>query len=216
MPSVDRKVGVSYGKCMSIPKLWPGSTIFVIGGGPSISHLVGQNWLDGKIVIAVHHSIKVILKPSVWFCADTRAYWELQDIINAFEGFKVSLNIRTEEWKSVEGHGNINVINQGKGVGLSDNPRCLCYNQNGGGTAIDLAYHFGAKRIILLGFDCNQANAKDSYSSHTRQKTIVPWQNSSVCQKLDNSAKSKGVDIINCTPNSGLPIIRRGNLKDEI
>jgi len=81
-----------------------------------------------------------------------------------------------------------------------------------GTSAINVAYHFGARTIVLLGYDMTgghfckhplQNPPQDHFRNH-----MAPLK------RLNQDAKSKGVRIVNCSPISAVTAFERGRLED--
>jgi hypothetical protein len=82
------------------------------------------------------------------------------------------------------------------------------YGGNSGHVALNLAYHFGYDRVILLGFDLHGGHwFKDGFRpAHLNRES--PYEHfkctlGAILTDLDNH----GVLVYNCTPNSKLPYI---------
>ena len=94
---------------------------------------------------------------------------------------------------------------------------------NGGGNsgfqAIHLAATFGAKRIILLGFDMQRTGGKEHW--HGKHEGNLPNGNgfASWIRKMTPLArdlKSMGVHVMNCTPTTALRCFPKYKLEEVI
>jgi hypothetical protein len=91
---------------------------------------------------------------------------------------------------------------------------------NSGHQAIHLAAKFGAKRIVLLGFDMQAGpdGKRHWHAEHPKpcvQRSIFPeW----VLKMgvLAGELKASGVDVVNCSRVSALTCFPVGDLKDEL
>ncbi len=218
MPSVNKRMGCS--RPWTIPELWKGGTVFILGGGHSLENIVRSNPLIGKKVIAIHYALMAMPSCSIWFAGDARCYWELKKQIDRFSGLKISLNIYTDNSKSLEDIPEIHIVDIEKGKGLSSilNRTYLYYNGSSGGSAIDLAAKLGAKRIILYGYDMRYSHIPTVYISHrSQQKIIDGWKsNLSIWRNIASDCNMRKIELVNCTPNSELPVITKGNLEDYL
>lgn len=132
----------------TIPKLWPGSDCYIIGGGPSLQ-LFDIERLRGKRVIVVNNAYKEAYWADVCFFGDCRWFNLHQKALLEFGGLKVTTckNI-------VEKPGILAIHRKFKPTGkLSRNPQFVVWNTSSGACAMNLATLFGVKRIVLLGFD---------------------------------------------------------------
>lgn len=206
-----------------IPRLWDGCTVVVLGGGPSLKNIVVNNPLLNQRVIVIHYAILAMPTASIWFSGDSRCYWELQKEIDSIQCLKISMNIRNSKWPSLEGQKDIRIVGckKGKGISSLEDRSILYYNGSAGGAAIDLAAKLGASRIIMYGFDARTIpkdyNPPPYCSPHTKNKIVQGWKlERGIWQKILSGCKEKGIEIINCTPDTELPIIPTGKLEDYI
>lgn len=109
----------------------------------------------------------------------------------------------------------VNHIQLQSGDGLSRDPEKIVGGGNSGYQAIGLLYHFGVKRIVLLGFDMKPG--------HWHGKHPRPLSNHSPyhqwLQKFGLLAKElrrEGVEVINCTPGSALAAFPKAKLEDVL
>jgi len=116
----------------------------------------------------------------------------------------------------------IKVVDRDKPFGLSDDPTKIRWNRNSGSSAINLAVHLGAKRIMLLGFDMKLKDHKDQHwhklygkkpkKESQIQKTFI--RHSEGFPKIARDAKRLGVEILNVNPDSAITAFERVNLSD--
>ena len=96
--------------------------------------------------------------------------------------------------------------------GFDPRPFCLRTHNNGGMQAVQLAIHFGAARILLLGFDMHGGHWHAPHpEGATSAKQFEIWI--SRARRLAE-AVSDTVDIVNCTPGSALDCFRFASLDD--
>lgn len=81
------------------------------------------------------------------------------------------------------------------------------FGGSSGYQAINLAYLWGATRIVLLGFDCKPVDGKDHWfgqhpSGLTQIQPYSLWLENYV--DLARDLKAEGVEVINCSPDSAL------------
>jgi len=91
------------------------------------------------------------------------------------------------------------------------------YGANGGYQAINLAYLFGAKKIILLGFDMKLGEDKKSHwhGNHpgalNKDMPIKTWIKN--FWKLAEDLKSENIEIINSTRDTALECFNKIKLE---
>ena len=93
------------------------------------------------------------------------------------------------------------------------------YGANGGYQAINLAYLFGAKKIILLGFDMKRGKVKSHWHGEhpgglNKDLLIKTWLKN--FPKLAEDLKSEGVEVINSTRDTALECFNKVKLEDAI
>jgi hypothetical protein len=89
--------------------------------------------------------------------------------------------------------------------GFSYDQRQIHYGQNSGFQAINLAILFGARRIVLVGFDMrNIGNKRHFFGDHPKE--LRNTDPSGFVRNFDRAARNLPVDvhIINATPDSAL------------
>jgi len=190
-----------------VPKLWPGERCFVLCGGASIQaqrELIPQ--LPGK-VIAVKHAALLRPDADVLFWAGEHAETLAPPVLKAFRG----------RYIVVRGKGHPVFPVEAKRVGRPDRHYELCDNPSlvsgydAGTSAINLAYHFGATTIILLGYDMTGPSGSPG----------MPPPKESVFQThmlplplIAADAERKGIRIVNCSHLSRVACFERGRVED--
>lgn len=146
------------------------------------------------------------------YAADYRFWQTYRDkIFSTFQGemWSVSEQVR-EEYGTYW-------IRHGKGQGFTEERDTINGGGNSGFQAIHLAATFGAKRIILLGFDMQRTDGK--FHWHGKHEGGLPngngfpgWIKS--MGYLAKDLKARGVEVINCTRKTALRCFPMVNLHD--
>lgn len=197
----------------TIPKMWPDSTVVVLGGGPSLAD-VDLTRLNGHRVIAVNNAYE--LGPwEVMFFGDPIWYrWAHNRVgLSDFCGLKITSNIEHENEPGIK------VVRRGIRGQLSDDPSLITWGVNSGLAAITLAYQFGARRVLLLGFDFRFVDGKANYhDEHKREIRSTLFEDRFHVQfkQLAPQLEKKGVEVINCTPESALDVFPIMPLEDVL
>lgn len=213
----------------NVPKLWPNSTIFIIGGGPS---LIGQDLclrrkekygLEGLIgdqhILGVNNAFLFGDWIDVLFFGDAKFYWWNREAIQKYPSLKISTNII---WpgrdKSIEKELGINIIQREGLRGLRRNPNQVAGNRSSGAMAINVAIHLGAKSIVLLGFDMKNTNGQKNFVKHQWEKTNQdPYEYMiGTLDSILEAANKLKIKIVNATPNSALNIFPKVDLMEII
>tara|TARA_R100000655_G_scaffold26167_3_gene53930 strand:- start:885 stop:1700 length:816 start_codon:yes stop_codon:yes gene_type:complete len=183
-----------------VEPIWKGETAFIIGGGPSLEKFDFKQ-LKYKKTIAINKAVQFYPEADILYWTDSRVYsWYKKEIDN-FKGDKYTIK-PFHVPKDVKA-----LRNTGK-TGLEYDPTGLRHGNNSGYAAINLAFHLGVKRIILLGFDMGNTGGKSHFhegypvkktQDKTYEMTMAPCFLS-----LVEPLKRKKVEVINANPNSKL------------
>lgn len=196
----------------SVPREWPDSRCFILCGGESLKaqrHLVPL--LQGRI-IAVKHGVLLRPDADVLFFAGERPAEIAPPLLNAFRGTYVVVRGRGHPvfpdtakrvWRTTE-H-----------VGLSDDPTMVT-GYDAGTSAIDLAHHFGATEIVLLGYDMVGGRWFNGEIPHFLPHPLESQfqQHMAPLPLIAADAKRKGIRIVNCSPISRVTCFERRHLED--
>jgi hypothetical protein len=205
MPSRDR---------WTVPRLWEGETVVIMATGPSLTPLDVNYCKDLARVVVINNSIQLAPWADLLYFADIRWYEAHKEEVRAFQGAKVTIsNTAAARLDNSE----IRVVLNDDTISKDSNGLCLRANairtgRNSGHQAINLCYHLGVKRIILLGFDCRTPKAGENRHwwgtgygwAHEDPPTI--YQNNFLprFRTLVEPLRSAGVEVINSTPGSAL------------
>jgi len=158
-----------------IPKLFEGRTVRVFGGGPSLGLLEAhRDQLDKVPTIVVNTAMYLHPKAEVLFFSDAWFYWHAKEDIQAFPGLKVTINkcytdkLGVRRDASLENEPNLYIQPTGS-YGWDATRNIICFNRSSGAGAIQLAWHMGAKRIVLFGFDMQEVNGVFEWKSMNRR-----------------------------------------------
>ena len=185
---------------------WLDDTAFIIACGPSLANVPVEKIRGKGRVIAINDSfIKAPWADVLYFC-DKRTFWdEYESQIKAiFRGkYIVTLDNKIEGVKSLKNTGP---------NGLETDPGGLRTGSNSGYQAINLAYHFGATRIVLIGYDMSCRGHSIHWRERRRLQTVHGYTQTIDNHMLPNfptlvePLKRAGVAVINATPNSRLRV----------
>lgn len=101
---------------------------------------------------------------------------------------------------------------QGKGLGRD----VIHYGNNSGYQAINLAYLWGAERIILLGFDMQHTSGKvHFFGDHPKHLANGPCFHSIIpmFDRLAKDLEEEGVEVINATRTTALTCFKTQDLE---
>lgn len=175
----------------------PGCTAVCVASGPSLTAedcaLVGQSGLP---VIAVNTSWRLARFADVLFAGDA-AWWN---------HYGAEVDIPAQRWTASQQAARRHELNL--------LPRALGA-RNSGLRAIDLAVHLGARRVVLLGYDCRVGERTHWHGDHaqTSNPDLVKCRSwvrdfSLQSQQLERD----GVEVINCSRDTALWCFSRMDL----
>ena len=187
---------------------WEGETVCIIASGPSLTQeQVEQAKAKGWRYIAVNDSYKLAPFADVLYACDGKWWNKYHDL--QFEGEKWTQDIHAKRKYGLNWiHGQ-----QGRGLGYD----AIHFGANSGYQAINLAFLWGAKRIVLLGFDCKTIDGKAHwFGQHPHDlNRVQPFQHwLSNFRQLASDLEAEGVEVINCSPDTALTCFQRRPLEE--
>jgi hypothetical protein len=139
-----------------VPALCPGGTVVCLGGGPSL-HLDDVDYCRGKAtVVAINDAWRLAPWADALIASDA-AWWSYYKGVPAYTGLKFCLEASAAKWPGVQ------VLRNTGAEGLETEPTGVRTGRNTGAAAINLAVHFGASRVLLLGYDMEAKNERNSH-----------------------------------------------------
>jgi len=188
----------------------------IIGTGPSLTH---------EQIEKVSHLKKFGCNRAFEFDLDVLAatnkefwdyYWpEIKDL-------------RCDKWTpykpSADKYG-INYIEERNEKGLSTNPSYIHHHHGSGGIILNIALHYGIKKMLLIGWDMRfpkdgKRHYFDEYPKVMQHFTKNLGANGEILGLIKEmetiNPVDYGIEIINCSPNSALTHFPMGNLDDHI
>lgn len=192
----------------TVPRIWPGETVVCVGGGPSLSVEQLERVRGRARVIVINNAYQLAPWADVLYACDLRWWrWHAGDPggqgdHGIFKGLKVSLDTgqagRPDEVKLLENTGI---------KGFEEKPDGLRTGSNAGYQVINLAPHFGAARILLLGYDMRRGEDGRAHW-HAEHPTGGPidYENFFAPKFYDLVAPldALGIEVWNVTPGSAL------------
>jgi len=191
-------------KLAKVEPIWNGETVYIIGGGPSLKDFKWE-WLLGKKTIAINKAFYSYPQADILYWTDGRFYNWYKDDIDNFKGKKYTI---TPTYPGIAQ--DINVLKRGQKLGLEKERDTLSHGNNGGYAAINLAFHLGAKRIVLLGYDMGNngtiSHFHEGYPTHTTGDQIYKSQFIPAIESLGPLLKNAGIEVYNASMVSKLGV----------
>jgi hypothetical protein len=193
----------------AVPRLWPDSTIVCVASGPSLT-VEDVEFVRGKArVIAVNTSYRMAPWADVLYACDAR-WWKWHKGVPEFEGLKFTLT--SPVWQGVR------LLKNTGAAGLEVKPHAIRNGRNSGYQAINVAFHLGAKRILLLGYDMQRGPGGKSHW-HGEHPMVQRSPFSSFVQMFDtivDPLKKHGVEVINCSRETALKCFPRMTITEAL
>ena len=183
---------------------WSGDIVVLVASGPSAPQVRLAAARGKAKFIAVNNSWRLAPWSDVLYSCDF-SWWNAYDDWHQFAGLKVSIEYRTsEKWPEIR-RMECQKINDF--VDFSPDAR-IGWGGNSGFGAINLAVKFGAKRLILVGYDMTLSHGPHWHGKHkVGMHNPLPANVRRWRRAIDNaepSLKAHGVRILNASPISGL------------
>ena len=192
-----------------VQKIWNNESVYLIGGGPSLKNF-DWNKLKDKHIIAINKAFKVIPWAEVLYWTDARFYRWFKSDIDSLDCLKVTCRNAPQLKDDI-----VLLTVSGKN-GIDKRPNFIRAGNNSGFAAINLAYHLGAKRIYLLGYDMASSdkathwhNGYDNRHDHNIYKRNMISNFDGIYEIL----KTENIEIWNANPNSQLTSIPKCTLE---
>jgi len=226
----------------SVPRMWDGGDVWIIGGGPSVSKQFGipdkviQSVISGisppstfspymkcihdKHVIGINAAYLLGDWIDIIFFGDKGFFLNHSEALSKHSAIKISC------WPSIEGrYTYVKALQRdsNKKYGITKNPYSVSWNGHSGAAAISVAAHAGAKRIFLLGFDMNLNgagnrhwhNTYDSANDGQKPRNKLPFdRHLRGFPQIAADAKKLGIQILNVNPESAIDCFPKITLKD--
>lgn len=185
----------------------------IIASGPSMARIdmdLVRN--SGWRVMVINNSWELAPWADVLYAGD-RQWWDRYGESVSFVG---------EKWTRDE-HAAIryrlHYVCRREGKGLCRESRCVHSGGNSGYQGVNLAWHFGMRKGILLGFDMHRKQGGHWHGEHkdmlsAPQSHIAVWRRefSALAQDLAQD----GCNVVNATPGSALQCFPRVGLLEAL
>ena len=215
-----------------VPKMWEGEDVWIIGGGysiikqfeipdkvfksvwdgssPASAYSPYMEFLHDKHVIGTNVAYRIGDWVDMVLYGDKSFYNRYFESLAQFPRLKITCfphNVKQEWLKYIP-------MDKDHPRGISRNPAKISWNKNIGGAAINLAYHTGATRIFLLGFDMNLGGSSRQHwhNVYNRGPIVEPDRIKKLpfnrhlrsFPNISHDASILGLEIINVNPDSAI------------
>ncbi len=194
----------------TVPRAWQGETVVCIGSGPSLTQADVDACRGRTRVLVVNDGYRLAPWADALYACD-HAWWRAHDGVPDFAGAKYGLDLRSSKY-------GVQILRNTGESGLETDPTCLRTGRNSGAQAIGLAVHYGAKRIMLLGYDMQRTGGQSHWFGEHPQGLRRPPLSEFLpfFDQLVPAAKSLGVEIVNCSRETAIKKIPRATLQSAL
>jgi len=179
--------------------MWENEIVCIIGGGPSLKTFDISVTKD-QHCIAVNQSYEIAPWAEVLHYADA-AWWEWNHahILTHWPEPKL-ITTATSEIKGINSHKRLKRFWRDRNDFTTDKGKL--HGWDSGTQAVNLAFHMGAKRIVLFGIDM-QRGPKGESQWHNKHKRKTKTENytkfTNSLRKTVAELEKRGVQVVRCT-----------------
>lgn len=199
---------------VTVPRRWPGETVVCLGTGPSLT-AEDVDFVRGKArVIAVSDAYRLAPWADALYACDVQ-WWKWHDGVKGFAGEKWSLDWE-HKWKArVRAlFPDVQLLRHTGRTGLETDPSGIREGRNSGYQAINVAVHYGASRIVLLGYDMKLgATGAHFFGEHPTKHRGPYAQFVPLFKTLVEPLKALNVEIVNCSRVTRLECFPKADLR---
>lgn len=204
----------------SVPRLWPGATVVIIAGGPSLTlrqvHHVARAKLEGRCHVIVVNDACYVAWWADWLHGCDQKWWlRHAQTATRFSGIKTTLDTGIPRRWDIYRLDNLDSADKTYSGGFDPNPTGLRTGKNGAYQAIGIAVHAGASRVLLLGVDMRSDGPTHWHAGHpegwgrtNHAVATLPW-----FATLVEPLAELGVEVVNCAPSSALTCWPMGDIE---
>jgi hypothetical protein len=187
------------------------SAVVCVATGPSFDEEQAEFLRNLDVpIIAVNDAFKRLPNAAVIYACDI-PWWKL----NVEAARKHGAELWSQDKRAPEF--GIRYVKGERMKGLCRKPSTISVGINSGFQSMGLAYLFGAKRIVLVGFDCQKTGGKSHYfGDHpmplSRTHSYAIWIKH--YNEIAPDLEADGVTVINASKATALTCFRRSTLQE--
>lgn len=185
----------------TVPRMWEGQTVAIMASGGSMSADVAETVRQSGVPsIAINDTYKLASWANLLYAADV-GWWGANPAALALPATKVCC---IGDGKQAPPAG-VNCLRMTGTAGLETDPSAVRTGCNSGYQAVQVAFHAGAARILLCGYNYGGPNWHGKHKAplrNTSDGAYVTWRR--LFEQLVREVEQRGTVIVNCTSNSSL------------
>lgn len=202
-----------------VARLWPDSTVVCLGSGPSLAPADIEACRGRARVIAIKDTYQLAPWADALYCGD-EIWWQRHgEATRTFAGLRFGLvSPQERRWVELLDSLEVHRLLLGSGSGLDADPRRLALGGHSGFQALNLAYHLGARSIVLLGYDMQPAadGRVHFFGNHDYSKKKPPYEWIANFASLAEPLQRHGIRVVNASRETALTVFPRVSLEEAL
>jgi hypothetical protein len=195
-----------------IPRLWPGQTAVLIGGGESLLRADVDHVRSKARTIGINDAWRMAPWADLLYGAD-KPWWDYYAGVPDFAGERWTQDKQkgreaAEQW-------GLRLVRSEPGSDLSFDPAFVCQGWNSGFQAMNLAVLFGCSRILLLGFDMQGSHWFGSHPGKLNRASPYPLFIAAFTRAAAQLAAA-GIEVVNCSRTTALECFPRATIEQAL
>lgn len=184
--------------------LW-NKTVLILGGGPSLLDLIDT--IEQKLplgpdyaIISINEAIYLTLYADILFFRDLSWFYGNRPIVDMWNGNVISSTPCQFYSKKVK------VVKTMHCDDFLIGGNAIRYGRSGGHLALSLAINLGAKRCVLLGYDCRIVDGRSHFHDKPSNAIDITYKNDFLpaWDGWGDAARRADVEVVNATPDSAI------------
>lgn len=209
----------------TVPRLCDGGTVVCIASGPSLT-TEDVDYCRGKAdrMIVVNDNYRLAPWADALIASDYR-WWLWHKGVPSFKQLRYATSRGVRELAKRGKWREIQILQNTGRDGLELKPNGLKHGLSTGYRAVNLAVHFGASRIFLLGYDMKRVGTdgtpererKEHWFGEHPNRSRSPFDAFRKCfATMVQPLAELGVSVVNCSRDTALECFPRADLRDVL
>lgn len=199
---------------------WAGAVVAILGGGPGLTPAAVDACRRVAIVTAViNNSVEAApWADMLYFCDKKRWYDHHRGTVRAYARAGRGVIVTLENQELAQEIPGLICLRRGPTFGLAEDPPFVATGGTSLCQVLNLFVHLSVKRALLVGFDMRPVAGR----MHWHKNHPVPTPLTAVDQWIKGLCAAsphlvrRGLEVINCTPDSALDCFPRQTLMEAL
>ena len=193
-----------------IPRLWPKETIVCIASGPSLTSADALRCRQKARVLTINDGVMAAPWAEAMYAAEHKWWDWKQNLLQYFPRLKVTCS------KTAAKAHQLLYVEPTIEFGLSLDPSKIAHGGHSGYGGVNVAYHLGGKRIVLLGYDMQPGPQGEHhfFGAHPDNTHLAYPSRLRGWPRLYEALTAQGVELLNATRETAITCVPRVKLED--